>query len=435
VIKLTKGKETMTNTNAAQNMAEQSAVEQTKEETSGGGDGGFKMPSLQVLRGKVEALEEMSPEREEKVYEAAQEINLKDRLEAISYGFDVQEETSKLTEEFIGDMQASEVADVASIVQEQNAKMAELKIGDLEPKWYERFLPKSQSRKLEAYLGKHRALSEVMDEGSGALADQKVKLSELYLNTTNSADKNKQLYEKLTDVIAAAELRYAAEEKFTKEFKEQHKDSKSAAITREIVQMDQLLTMFSRKINSLKAVQQETLTSGNVMDRQADSLTALIQMIDDQVTFSKTAWNNTAAIASVNKKMQGTAQAIESNRKSVEQMLKQRGGNVLATVKAVLNEQKEGVVNVAVMELATNHLLAMNAAIFQGSKEIRDRMKEADASYKKMANAVQEMNRNAAAFTDEDVEAIGKLVVNTEEKIEADEAAATKAKANLRKRR
>ena len=425
--------------NAAQEMEQ---VEVIQEETGASGDGGFKMPSLQVLRGGIESLQEMDEARTEEVYVAAQNINLKDRLEAIQYGYDVQQETSKLTEEFIGNMEASEVDDVAKIVQSQNAKMAELKIGDLEPKWHERLfrkvLPGKQAAKLESYLNQHKELSSIIDEGAQALADQKDKLCELYTTTVHLAERNKQLYEQLRDVIAAAELRYAAEEKYAKEFKEQHKNSKNAATTREIVQMDQLLAMFSRKINSLKAVQQETLTSGNVMDRQADSITALIQMIDEQVTFSRTAWNNTAAIASVNKKMQGTAQAIEHNRKSVEDMLKQRGGNVISTVQAILNEQKQGVVNVAVIELATQHLLALNAAIIKGNKDIRDSMKDANNSYHRMADKVQEMNRSAAAFTEQDIADLDKQVITVETKLdEAEEAelAAKTAKSKSRNKK
>ena len=65
--------------------------EVVEEGTTTSGDGGFKMPSLEAVRGGVEALDEMGEERTQRIYEAAEGINLKDRLEAISYGLDVQE--------------------------------------------------------------------------------------------------------------------------------------------------------------------------------------------------------------------------------------------------------------------------------------------------------------------------------------------------------
>jgi hypothetical protein len=142
-----------------------------------------------------------------------------------------------------------------------------------------------------------------------------------------------------------------------------------------------------------------------------------VQLINDQQYFNQLVWNGTALMAIIDAKTRGSVEAIQYNRKLVEEMMKQRTEDVAETIKRILQEGEEGVANVEVFQVVTLKNIEMNAQRIKGYHNIREKMAMTKRMMEEMDEALKASKGLSAAQTDEDIEKVMDHLEAVREKI------------------
>lgn len=371
---------------------------------------GFVMPELETLVGESEAVKELKPEEQLEVYEEARDLNFTDALKTMGFGLEEQKKASEITRDFIEEVRNTDLESLTAIASENNQRMEQLNIGELQPGFWQKMLrgilPHKKAEAVRAFLDKHKSLSELVNDGEVAMADERVKLETHHARMVKKIAENTETYNQLGKRTGAAELSYAASKRWVEEVKQQYEVTPNASKAREIALLDQALTRQARRINSLKASRQETLQALRTMDMQLQGIESQISMIDEAAAFNRLVWDNSVLMVATDRRMKNSVEAVEFNRQQVEKMIRTRGGNIAETLRHILKEQGEGVVNAAVLEFAAKQLLDMNKTIIKGNNDIRTKMKEADQVIERMDRLVKDAASHAALMTKEDEAAL-----------------------------
>jgi uncharacterized protein YaaN involved in tellurite resistance len=390
-------------------------VDHAAEHSHGHNTDGFVMPELGTLLGNTAVAKKLSPDRQREAYRQAADLDISDALGQANFGLELQKSASKVTRQFIDEVRGIDLENLTVLASQTNKAMQDLHIGDLKPSIFQRvtasILPKRQAQSVALYLEKHRSLSDIIEATEVAMGEERLKLEEHHQKMTHKIDENQAIYQGLSETIAVAELSYAANKKRVEELKKQLEDDPDAAQARQVNLLDQALTRQARRINTLMASRQETLTALQTMDLQLQGITSQISMIDEQVSFNRQVWDNSILMTATDRRMQDTVQAVQYNREQIEKMIKERGGNIAETLGAIMKEQGEGVVNAAVLEFAAAQLAQTNQAMIVGAKDIREKMATADELIGRMDKLLRETAHNAAAMDSADVEQLQQVLV------------------------
>jgi uncharacterized protein YaaN involved in tellurite resistance len=376
--------------------------------------GGFEMPAMEELMANSEVAKGLDAEDQVAAYKEAEALDYRNALQTMNFGLEEQNKSSEVTREYLNEMRGVDLEEISRLLNDMNVNMQQLKIGDLEEglakKIIGKLFPKKQADLVKMYLEKHKSLSEIIDLGAQAMAEERMKLEEHHGKMSSKILENEENYRQLGMKVAAAEMSYARNKKEVEMMKENYQSQTDPKKAREISLLDEALTRQARRINSLKSFRQETLTALRTMDIQLSGIESQIAMIDEQAAFNRLVFDNTVLMTATDKRMKNSVDAVKYNREQVEQMLKNRSGSIADTLRKIIAEQGSGVVNAAVLEYAAQELLRMNRAIIDGNLEIRKKMKDADKVIERIDNLVKDAAAQAGAMSSEDVAKLDELL-------------------------
>lgn len=400
--------------------ADEKAVDEKRERTPESDDG-MQMPPLEELVAESGVAQDLNEKARREAFEIAKRLKFGDPLTAMNFGLEEQEAASRVTKKFIDDVRMTDLEAVAHHATEGNRVMEQLEFGNLKPGFWEgvarKVLPGRASKVVEDFISKHQALSEVLDERSRAYAEEKLKLEEARKKADAKKVENEKIYDELSKKVAAAEFAHAADKKRVEEFKHENESTRDPALLRRIQEMDKMLTLQARRINTLKASRTEINNATATFSEQIDAIDLQIQMINDQQYFNRLVWENTALMAMIDAKTRGSVQAVKYNRETIEKLLSERSDSVAETVQRILEEAHAGVVDVGVLEAVTLKNIQMNAARIKGYHDIREKMKRTGEVMEELDRELKAAQELSAAASTEDLDAVLEHVQRVEESL------------------
>jgi uncharacterized protein YaaN involved in tellurite resistance len=392
-------------------------TESQKEDSADEDVDGFQMPTLEKLVEGTSVAKGLKKRSKAEAYALANELKDKSSLDLMNVGLAEQEAATEVTKKFIDDVKITDLEKFADFATQGNKVMEQLNFGDLKPTWYQKLLGKKASKTVDAFINRQQTLSEVLEERNRAYSEEKMQLEEARRRAEAKKKDNEENYDKMSQKIGALEILYEAEKERVRQFKETHQDSSDPAVQRRMTEMDKKLALLSRHVNTQVAARTEINNQIATFQEQIDAIDVQVQLINDQQYFNQLVWNGTALMAIIDAKTRGSVEAIQYNRKLVEEMMKQRTEDVAETIKRILQEGEEGVANVEVFQVVTLKNIEMNAQRIKGYHNIREKMAMTKRMMEEMDEALKASKGLSAAQTDEDIEKVMDHLEAVREKI------------------
>ncbi|MCB0352473.1 MAG: toxic anion resistance protein [Bdellovibrionales bacterium] len=374
----------------------------------------YALPEFDELISESPVTQDLNEDARREAIEMAEELDFDDPVNVMNYGLEEQQAASEVTRKFIQDVRATDLKKVGTYLTDANRAMQELNFGDMKPTGFEallrKVLPKRATDAIDRFSDKHQQVSDVLDEQSVACGQEREKLLEARTQAQEKVDENAELYKTMSKMIAAAELRHAREKKEVELFKKKNAGTRDQDVLRQMELRDKTLTLQARHINSMKAFRTEMNNSTRTFQEQIDHIDLQIQNINDQQTFNRIVWDNTALMIMIDAKTADSVKAVKYNRETVQRLLEDRADNVEGTCQAIRNEAQAGVVDVAVMEAVTLKNLKLIKDRIEGYKAIREAMEKGDRAYERMEKFLDLSKQMAVAVTSDDEAALEKLM-------------------------